>query len=145
MHAVRFSGAALTLLATLSALPAAASAQEPAPAQTQQCTAEFEPAAVEAGSAAVQVTATLSEDVGPVTGVAPNDGSIKTAAPSDLPRTEMATAGGTPQPIRMAEGQNRWIVWLNTAETDPGSHEITLITGEGQCTATLTIEEGSAS
>jgi hypothetical protein len=138
----------LALAAALVALPAQLVAQDvpqPQPQEPQQqqtCTAQIQPAQVEAGSNAERVTVTLQQPVGEITGVEGAEGSnIELAAETDLPRTPLAGADQPrPQPISMGDAENQWVVYLNLSEAEAGSHELTFNTGEGQCTARLMIQ-----
>ena len=131
---------ALALVAALAIVPADITAQDQPLDAQQQCTAEIQPQQVAAGSNAVPVTITVSEPIGPVTGVNVDEESgISLAAASDLPRTEMAAGEEQPQPIRMGEGENTWIVWLNLAEAQEGSHELSFTSTQGECTANLEV------
>lgn len=134
---------ALALVAALAIVPADITAQDQPLDAPAACTAEVQPQQVAAGSNAVPVTVTVSEPIGPVTGVnAAEDSGIQLATAADLPRTEMAAGEEQPQPIRMGEGENTWIVWLNLAEAQPGSHELTFTSTQGECTADLEVRPG---
>lgn len=130
---------ALALMTALAVVPADVIAQDQ-PLEGPQCTAEVQPQQVAAGSNAVPVTITVSEPIGQVTGVnVAEDSGISLAAASDLPRTEMAAGEEQPQPIRMGEGENTWIVWLNLANAQEGTHELTFTSTQGECTANLEV------
>lgn len=108
---------------------------EPAEAADAACTAEVSPAEVPNGSAAVELTVTLPDAPGPLTGVeaAPTSG-IALASPADLPRSEMAEdAEEAPRPIAMGESANSWTIWLNTANATPGRYQLTFNTGMASC------------
>jgi hypothetical protein len=135
---------ATALAAALILMPTTLVGQEIPELPQQQCTAELSPAAVPAGSDAVRIMATLSEDVGAVTGVEGTEESgIAMASPMDMPRTEMAVAGGQPQPIQMGAGENAWALWLNTSGAEPGDHRIRIIADGGVCEAPLSITPNS--
>jgi hypothetical protein len=127
---------ALAVTAAVMAVPDGVSAQvdETAPA----CTAEVLPTEVAAGMNAVRVTVTLSADVGDVASIeASEEGGLALAAPADLPRVPLAAE--QPRVITRAMGDHTWTVWMNTSESEPGTHEVTFIGAEGRCTADLTV------
>lgn len=133
-----------TLTRSISMLALAAAAALPAQLAAQECTARLDPAQVEPGSKAVAVNVTVSAPVGPLTGVqAPEASGIALASPADLPRTEMAASGGEARPIKMGERENVWIVWLNLAEAEAGSHAITFAGREGACSGSLAVRPGA--
>lgn len=123
--------------------PLMVSAQEPVEEEEPiQCTAAVEPPMIEAGQAAVQVTATLSEDIGPVgefTG--PEDSGLSLAAPADIPRVDMANPEEEPQPIVMTPETNSVALWLSTAEVTPGEFQVRLESEDGYCSAQLVVIE----
>lgn len=119
-------------------LAAAVAGLVPNAVSAQECTAEVSPAAIPAGSAAAQVTLSLSGEVGPITELGESDSGITLADPADLPRTDMA-AETAPTPIQMS-GQNVWQLWLDTREAEAGDHEFEVVGATGTCTATLTIQ-----
>lgn len=122
----------------LAIVPGALSAQE------AQCTAEVNPAEIEAGQKAVQVTVALSAPAAAsVELAAPAESGLSLAAPADIPRSEMAAEEEAPQPIELAaEGGNQVTLWLNTENAEPGTHEFTLEGGENACTGQITISGG---
>ena len=123
----------------LYAVPAGLAGQE-APRPRQPCTAEISPAALPAGSDAVRVMASLSEDVGVVRGVEGSEESgIAMASPDEMPRTELVTAGGEAGPIQMGADENTWALWLNTAAARPGSHSIRIVADGGVCEGRVSI------
>lgn len=128
--------AAASVACALALVAGSVGAQEVPEPQLEACTAELSPAEVQAGSAAVEVTATLSEAPGPVTAVeaAPASG-IALASPADLPRADMAAdeAEEAPQPIAMGDAANSWTVWLNTANAAPGRYQLTFNAGTASC------------
>lgn len=135
---------AAALGAALVVMPTTLAGQEPPEPQQRPCRAEISPAAVHAGSDAVRVMATLSEDVGSVTGVEGDEESgIAMANPADMPRTEMVAAGGQPEPIQMGAGRNAWTLWLSTADAQPGDHTVRVIADGGVCEGSLSITPGS--
>lgn len=127
---------ALVVTAAVMAAPSDVSAQvnQSAPA----CTAEVLPAEIAAGASAVRLTVALSANVGDVASIeAPEGSGLAIAAPADLPRIPLATE--EPHPIMRGMGDNTWTVWVNTSESEPGTHEVTFIGPEGRCTADLTV------
>lgn len=136
------SVAALTLLLVGTPRLLAAQQQD----QPQQCTAQALPESVPAGQAAVQVTFTLSEDVGVIAGLqAPEGSGIKLASPEDLPRQEMANPDVAPEPIEMSQEQpNVAILWLNTTEAAAGALTVTLTSEDHTCVAQLTVTESGS-
>lgn len=133
----------MALAVPLALSPLMASAQEPPPEpEPPQCTATVEPVTIEAGLAAVQVTAALSEDIGPVdqfTG--PEDSGLTLADPADIPRVDMANPEEEPRPIEMTPETNSVALWLNTAEVVPGELEVRLHSQQSYCTAQITVIE----
>lgn len=106
------------------------------------CTAEVSPAEVPSGSAATELTVTLPDAPGPLTGVEAAPGSgIALASPGDLPRSEMAAeeAEEAPRPIAMGESANSWSIWLNTANATPGRYQLTFETGMATCRGEVVI------
>lgn len=106
------------------------------------CTAEVSPAEVPSGSAATELTVTLPDAPGPLTGVEAAPGSgIALASPGDLPRSEMAAeeAEEAPRPIAMGESANSWSIWLNTANATPGRYQLTFNTGMATCRGEVVI------
>ncbi len=102
------------------------------------CTAEVLPVEIASGAMAVRLTVALSADVGDVTSMeSAEDSGIAVSAPADLPRIPLATE--EPAAITAGMGDNTWTVWVNTSETDPGTHAVTFVGSEGRCTADLTV------
>jgi hypothetical protein len=137
----------LALATALVALPAQINAQDlpqqqPQQQQQEQCTAQIQPAQVQAGAAAERVTVTLQQPVGAITGVeAPEGSNIELASAEDLPRTPLAGPDEPrPEPISMGEAENQWTVYLNLSEAEAGSHELTFNTAQGQCTARIMVQ-----
>jgi hypothetical protein len=138
----------LALATALIALPAQLIAQDLPQQQPQQqqqqqaCTAQIQPAQVQAGSNAERVTVTLDQPVGEITGVEAAEGSnIELANAEDLPRTPLAGPDQPrPEPISMGEGENSWTVYLNLSEAEAGSHELTFNTAQGECTARIMVQ-----
>lgn len=129
----------LLLAIPLALAPAAVSAQDPAQ-EAPQCTATVTPTEVEAGSAALQITASLSEDIGPITTFeGPEDSNLELAAPADIPRVEMANPDEAPHPIVMTPETNSVSLWLSTQDVTPGDFEVHLQSEQGVCTAQLTV------
>lgn len=143
----RSTGTMLTLAAAVALIPLDANAQE-RDTLDQECTAEVSPAQVEAGSEAVRVTVTLSEDIGTVTGLEQKDPEqleqehahgITLASPMDVPRTPMAAGDEAPTPVQMGADQLTWILWLNTSEAEEGTHSVFFVAGENRCAAELDV------
>ena len=100
---------------------------------------------MKAGEAAVQLTFSLSESIGLVTGVEGGESGLQIASPEDLACTDMASDEEAPHAIAMAsEGLPAALVWLNTLEAQAGSFEISLIGVEGTCRAEITFEGDGA-
>jgi hypothetical protein len=132
------TGTVLTLAAAVVLMPSNVNAQDYTP--EAQCTAQVSPAEIEAGSKAVRVTVTLSEDIGQVTGVVEEDAhGIKIASPADVPRAEMATGEPAPTPIQMGDDRTAWTVWLNVSEADEGTHSLVFLAGESRCSGELQV------
>lgn len=132
------SGAVLTLAAAVALMPSNANAQDLMP--DLECFAQVSPAQVEAGSEAVRVTVTFSEDIGKVTGVDQESShGISIASPMDVPRTEMAAGAPTPTPIQMGDEATSWTFWLNTSEAEEGTHSVVFMAGENRCEAELEV------
>jgi len=130
------TGTMLTLAAAVALMPSNAIAQAPLMAETV-CTAQVSPEEVEAGSEAVQVTVTFSQDIGRVTGV-DSDG-ITVASPMDVPRPTMAAEGHASTPIQMGDDETRWTFWLNTSVAEEGTHSLDFVAGEKRCEAKLEV------
>ncbi|MEX2471171.1 MAG: hypothetical protein WEA34_03270 [Gemmatimonadota bacterium] len=131
------SGAVLTLAAAVALMPSNANAQD---MPDLECTAQVSPAQVEAGTEAVRVTVTFSEDIGDVTGVDQASAhGISIASPMDVPRTEMAVGDETPTPIQMGDDATSWTFWLNTSEAEEGTHSLVFVAGENRCEAELEV------
>jgi len=110
--------------------------------EIMQCAATVTPAELHAGQAAVQITATLSEDVGAIAGFeGPEESGLALADPADIPRAELA-AEEEVQPIDITAETNIVSLWLTTAETAPGEYEAQLTSEQGSCAVTLTVTEG---
>lgn len=134
-------GAAAMLLALPLAFSPEVSAQEPTQ-EVPQCVATVEPVEIQAGQAAVQVTATLSEDIGEVNAfTGPEDSGLALADPADIPRVDMANPEEEPQPIVLTPETNSVALWLTTADVAPGEIEAQLESEEGSCTAQLVVVE----
>lgn len=133
----------LILAMALALQPATAAAQDVPEAPV--CEVEVEPAEVPAGEAAIRITATLSEVIGPVQGLdAPEQSGLKLADPADIPRVDMANPEEEAQPIAMTPDEpNRVQVWLNTADVaDLGEHPFVLTSESGECRGLLTVTGG---
>ena len=134
------TGTVLTLAAALALVPPRANAQVMMP--HLKCTAQVTPAQLEAGSKAVQVSATFSEAIGPVTGVEENEDNghgIRIASLKDVPRRSVAAGEPAPTPIQMGEDEMTWTFWLNTSEVEERTHSVVFVAGENRCTAELEI------
>jgi len=134
------TGTALTLAAAVALMPSNLNAQDITP--EVQCTAEVSPAQIEAGSEAVEVTVTFSEDIGHVTGVKQEKEDargIKIASPADVPRADMARGEPAPTPIQMGDDGTTWTVWLNVSEVDEGTHSLVFLAGENRCAGELEV------
>lgn len=135
----RTSGAMLSLAAAVALMPASADAQA-VDTSDQQCTAQVSPSEVEAGSQAVQVTVTLSDNIGNVTGVEQdNADGITLASVADIPRTEMAAGERPSSPIQMGSSESSWTLWLNTSEAEEGTHSVYFVAGETRCAAEIDV------
>lgn len=121
---------------------AAVAQEEPVEAEVPQCMAEIDVEAIPAGEAAVAVTFTLSEDVGAITGVESPASGLAIAAPEDLPRVDMANEDvPAPEPIQMSsEAVNTFIVYLNTAQAQEGTHDLWLIGEQGRCASQVVVQ-----
>ncbi|HZD03472.1 MAG TPA: hypothetical protein VE173_01100, partial [Longimicrobiales bacterium] len=127
----QFLSTSLLLAIPLALAPAAVSAQDPTQ-EIPQCTATVTPTEIEAGSAALQVTASLSDDIGPVTTFeGPEDSNLKLADPADIPRVEMANPDEAPRPIVMTPETNSVSLWLSTQDVTPGQFEVHLRSDQG--------------
>lgn len=142
------SSPAFALAAAMAFMPGAAIAQTPptlTPPASAMCVGDLSPASVEAGVKAVAVTVEVSEMMGAVTGIETGeDSGISMAIAADLPKTEMARPVGevaaAAQLITMAEAANTWTIWLNVAEAEAGSHDVTFTSSAGNCTAHLLVK-----
>lgn len=132
------SGAVLTLAAAVALMPSNVNAQDLMP--DLECSAQVQPAQVEAGAEAVRVSVTFSEDIGDVTGVDQEAShGISIASPMDVPRAPMA-AGDPPQtPIQMGDDALTWTFWLNTSEAEEGTHSLIFVAGENRCEAEIEV------
>ncbi len=129
--------AALLLSLPVALAPNAVSAQEmEAP---EMCTASVMPLEIATGEVAVHLIATLSEDVGAVTGIQSAESGITITSPEELPRAEMATDADTPEAIAMTEEGNSVELWLNTANTEAGTYQIMIEGENGHCQAEVTV------
>lgn len=129
----------LALAAAVALMPASSSAQDVA-LPDLECTAQVSPSQVEAGSKAVRVTVTFSEDPGRITGVeAENTHGIAIASPMDVPRADMAAGEPRPTPIQMGDDEASWTLWLNTSSVEEGTHSVVFVAGENRCTAELEV------
>lgn len=127
-------------------VPGAVLAQEQGEAEVEEitaCTVAVEPADLPAGEAAIHVLATLSEDVGPITGFeAPEESGIVIADTKDIPLTEMAEEGEVekaPKPIELGAEANVFTVWLSTAEAVAGAFDVRFVAGDAYCDARLNV------
>lgn len=132
------AGTVLTLAAAVALMPSNVTAQDVPP--DLECTAQISPAQIEAGSSAVRVTVTLSDDVGHVTGLEEeNTHGIKVASPMDVRRAEMSTGEPAPTPIQMGDDGTTWTVWLNISEADEGTHSLVFLAGDNRCAGELEV------
>jgi hypothetical protein len=82
----------------------------------------------------------LSEDIGAVSDIDSPTSGLTLASPEDL-RVDMANPEATPEPIEMAaDAENTVNLWLNSVDAQAGEHEFFLISEQGRCAATVTIE-----
>ncbi|HUG01833.1 MAG TPA: hypothetical protein VML95_08210, partial [Longimicrobiales bacterium] len=107
------------------------------------CTVEVDPAELPAGEAAIHALATLSENLGPLTGFeAPEESGIVIADAANIPRAEMANEGEeevAPLPIELGAEANVFTVWLSTEEAVPGAFDVRFTTAEGYCGARINV------
>ena len=129
--------AALLLSLPVALAPSAVSAQDME--AHEMCTASVQPMEIAAGEVSVHLIATLSEDVGSVTGIQSAESGIAIASPEELPRAEMASDAETPEAIAMTEEGNSVALWLNTVNTEAGTYQILLEGENGHCQAEVTI------
>jgi hypothetical protein len=127
-------------------VPGAVLAQEQDEVEVEEitaCTVEVDPAELPAGEAAIHVLATLSENLGPLTGFeAPEESGIVIADPADIPRAEMANEGEeevAPLPIELGAEANVFTVWLSTEEAVAGAFDVRFTTAEGYCDARINV------
>ena len=133
---------ALLLAAPLALTPTAVNAQDvEAPSL---CTATVSPAELDAGEAAIHLIASLSEDIGTVTGIQGAESGITITSPDALPRVEMSTDEEATKAIAMAEEGNSVGLWLSTERSEAGTYQIVLEGEDGTCRAEVTVK-GSAS
>lgn len=129
-----------TLALSAAFLPGTAMAQEEAEEEYAACTAEANVASIVAGETAVPVSFRLSEDIGAVSDIDSPTSGLVLSSPEDL-RVDMANPEATPEPIEMAaDAENTVNLWLNSADAQAGQHEFFLISEQGRCAATVTIE-----
>lgn len=140
MHTLtRTTGTVLTLAAAVALMPSNANAQD-ATTTELACTAQVSPTQVEAGSEAVSVTVTFSDDIGLVTGLEQeNAHGINIASAMDVPRAPMAAGGAAATAIQMGDDETAWTFWLNTSEAEVGTHSVVFVAGENQCAAELEV------
>lgn len=132
------TGTVLTLAAAVALMPSKANAQDVTP--DLECTAQVSPPQVQAGSEAIQVSVTFSEDIGHVTGVEEDNAhGIDIASPTDVPRAPMAAGEPAPTPIQMGDDELVWTFWLNTSEAEEGTHAVVFVAGENRCAAELEV------
>ncbi len=135
---------ALAAVAAFAMAPAVHAQDTGTKAEAEQnaCTAQVNPASIQAGQKAVQVQATLSQSVGAITSVDAGESGLELAAASDLPKSEMSRSetDAEPQPIQMAAEGNSATLWFNTANAKPGQQHLTLKGEQGDCTAQVTVE-----
>jgi hypothetical protein len=133
------TGTVLTLAAAVALMPSNANAQDNIMPELA-CTAQVSPSQIEAGSDAVRVTVTFSEDIGHVTGIEQESAhGIEIASPMDVPRAPMAAGDPAPTPIQMGDDDLSWTFWLNTSEAEEGTHSLVFLAGENRCEAELEV------
>jgi len=143
--------AALFVGLPLAVSPAAVTAQDadvealeqeaPEQQEAQQCVATADPTELQAGQPAIQVTASLSEDLGIVGGFqGPEASGLGLADPADIPRAELAAEEEVAS-IAMTPETNTVSFWLSTAESTPGTYEAEVTSEQGSCTLTLNVVE----
>jgi hypothetical protein len=144
-ESLKHSFLAVALL-SFSFTPGVLAAQEEQPQeelQLEACTATQEPFEIETGQVAVPVTFTLSESIGVVSRLdAPEESGLSIAAVEDLPRTEMANPEEQPEPIVMSvESPNVVTLWLSTANSAAGEHDVVLAGETGTCSARVAVKD----
>ncbi|MDP2480253.1 MAG: hypothetical protein Q8W49_07115 [Candidatus Palauibacterales bacterium] len=130
-----------------------AQATEQAAAQ-QTCTAQINPASVEAGQKAVQVQVKLSEKVGNISSV--EGDNVQLASVADLPKAEMSRSENdekdekgekqedeTPQVVQMAAEGTSATLWLSTEKAKADKQHLTLKGETGTCIAQLEVAAGT--
>jgi hypothetical protein len=127
-----------------------AQAAEQAAAQ-QTCTAQINPASVEAGQKAVQVQVKLSEKIGDISKV--EGDNVQLASVADLPKAEMSRSekdekgekqeDETPQVVQMAAEGTSATLWLSTEKAKAGKQHLTLTGETGTCIAQLEVAAGA--
>ena len=139
---------ALVAVVGLALAPNGLRAQEKAQtsADQQACTAKVTPAAVEPGQKAVEVVASLSEDVGAIKGLKAEKGSgVALAQPGDLPKSQQKMSrsekSDRPAAIEMSNQANSATLWLSTVDATPGEHAVEFEGQDGVCTARVTIQK----
>jgi hypothetical protein len=128
--------------------PSTVRAQEQEMAESQAtCTAQIDPATIQAGQKAVQVKVKLSEKVGNIESIEAGESGIALASMADLPKADMARADedAAPKVIEMAADGTTATLWLNTEQAKTGAQHIGLKGEQGSCTAQVTIEAAEAS
>ena len=131
----------VALAAALVMQPAHLDAQQPA--QQQECTASLAPVELASGAEATLVTITVSQPIGEVIEVEATESGIRIAEVSALPMTPLAGPDDSPAPIRMGDSDTQWLIYLNTVDAQPGSHELTFRSAEGTCTAQITVGDAA--
>lgn len=128
---------ALLVATPLALAPNAVSAQD-VEAPTM-CTATVSPAELDAGEAAIHLIASLSEDIGTVTGIVGAESGITLTSPDALPRVEMSTDEEATKAIAMAEEGNSAGLWLSTQDSEAGTYQIIIEGENGTCQAEVTV------
>jgi hypothetical protein len=144
MQTLTRSTAVLALAAALVAAPLDAQDRPAQQQQQEQCTATITPAQVQAGQAAQRLTVSVNRDVGEISRLQAADSGIVLAQARDLPRTDLAANAPAPRPIAMGEQRNTWTVYVNTQNARPGSHAMTFVGANGNCTAQIRVDGGAA-
>ena len=131
------------LVVCLVVAPAQGSAQ----AAGDSCVLRITPGTVDAGPAAVRVTARFSRDIGPVRALeSPAGSGVDLTSRRTLERIGLLPAEDAERPgaAEAADRSARETVWLDLVAARAGTHRITLLGETGSCTGTLTVGEGGA-
>lgn len=136
--------ATCTALSLYGIVPATLNGQEAE--QPAECTAEASPSNLLPGHPAIKVLVALSAPVGSDVGFAVHrDSGLELTDPRDIPGTELSAGQGVPPSIQVSsEDGTEVTLWLNTENAEPGSHELTLESGERACAGHIRISGGPA-